>query len=105
MGCRTPSTHAVIDDRPRLPREHCTHMHTTKLTAAVLAAAASTLVLAACGGSNNDAKSGDSSAGSTAANGLADVGTSSDQKRGGTLHVVSAEGWEHLDPGQSYFQI
>ena len=27
------------------------------------------------------------------------------QKNGGTLNVVSAEGWEHLDPGASYFQI
>jgi peptide/nickel transport system substrate-binding protein len=80
-------------------------MRTTKLTAAAIAAAASTLVLAACGGSNDDNKSGGSSAGSTAANGLADVGTSSDQKKGGTLKVVTAEGWEHLDPGQSYFQI
>jgi peptide/nickel transport system substrate-binding protein len=24
---------------------------------------------------------------------------------GGTLNVISAEGWEHLDPGASYFQI
>ena len=27
------------------------------------------------------------------------------QQKGGTLKVVSAEGWQHLDPGQSYFQI
>jgi peptide/nickel transport system substrate-binding protein len=82
-------------------------MRPSKLTSAALAAAASALVLGACGGSNNDNKSSGSGAGSTstAANGLADVGTSSDQKKGGTLKVVSAEGWEHLDPGQSYFQI
>ena len=24
---------------------------------------------------------------------------------GGTLNVISNEGWEHLDPGASYFQI
>ena len=24
---------------------------------------------------------------------------------GGTLNVISAEGWQHLDPGASYFQI
>jgi peptide/nickel transport system substrate-binding protein len=27
------------------------------------------------------------------------------QQKGGTLNLVSNEGWEHLDPGQSYFQI
>jgi peptide/nickel transport system substrate-binding protein len=88
------------------PKEYSSHMRSSKLTSAALAAAASALVLTACGGSNNDNKSGGSSAGSsTAANGLADVGSSPDQKKGGTLKVVSAEGWEHLDPGQSYFQI
>jgi peptide/nickel transport system substrate-binding protein len=81
-------------------------MPPSKLITAAVAAAASTLVLAACGGSNSDSADKDSSGGSTAAaNGLADVSSSDDQKRGGTLHVVSAEGWEHLDPGQSYFQI
>ena len=24
---------------------------------------------------------------------------------GGTLNMISNEGWEHLDPGASYFQI
>ncbi|MCW2967427.1 MAG: extracellular solute-binding protein family 5 [Solirubrobacteraceae bacterium] len=86
-------------------KEHLTHMRPSKLMSAALAAAVSALVLAACGGtsSNNNSSAG----GGAPANvsGLADVGTSSSQQKGGTLQVVSAEGWEHLDPGQSYFQI
>jgi peptide/nickel transport system substrate-binding protein len=81
-------------------------MRPSKLITGAVAAAASTLLLAACGGSNNDNADKGTSGGSTgAANGLADVSRSDDQKRGGTLRVVSAEGWEHLDPGQAYFQI
>lgn len=81
-------------------------MRTFKLTSAALAATASALALAACGGSNGTGKTSTAAGGSSAApSGLADVGSSAGQKRGGTLHVVSAEGWEHLDPGQSYFQI
>jgi peptide/nickel transport system substrate-binding protein len=94
-----------MNRKPVKPKELSTHMRPSKLTSAALAAAVSALVLGACGGSNNDDKSSDSGTGATAANGLADVSTSSDQKKGGTLKVVSAEGWEHLDPGQSYFQI
>ena len=37
--------------------------------------------------------------------GYANVSASQGQKKGGTLNVVSAEGWQHLDPGESYFQI
>jgi peptide/nickel transport system substrate-binding protein len=80
-------------------------MRPSKLTFAALAAAVCALVLAACGGSSSNNNS--SAGGGTPANvsGLADGGTSSGQQKGGTLNVVSAEGWEHLDPGQSYFQI
>ena len=68
------------------------------------------LAVAACGGSNN--KTGNAPSGKTggtaktsSANGYANVDISQGQQKGGTLHVVSAEGWEHLDPGESYFQI
>jgi peptide/nickel transport system substrate-binding protein len=75
------------------------------------------LALAACGGSNSSSsnsgstgKTGNSgstgnSGGTSSNGGAANVGISQGQKKGGTLNVVSAEGWEHLDPGQSYFQI
>ena len=62
------------------------------------------LAVAACGGSNNKsgtapgAKTGGTSQTSTA-NGYANVAIDQGQQKGGTLHVVSAEGWEHLDPG------
>lgn len=79
-------------------------MRPSKLTSAALAAAASALVLAACGGSNSDTDD-DTGGGSTPAGGLANVQPSDDQRKGGTLKVVSAEGWEHLDPGQTYFQV
>jgi peptide/nickel transport system substrate-binding protein len=36
---------------------------------------------------------------------MANVGPNQGQKKGGTLNLVSAEAWQHLDPGQSYFQI
>jgi peptide/nickel transport system substrate-binding protein len=74
------------------------------LIALVLVAAAVTLV--ACGSSSK--KTSSSSASSTVApapTGLANVAINQSQKKGGTLNVVSNESWEHLDPGQSYFQI
>ena len=37
--------------------------------------------------------------------GLANTKPLPTQKMGGTLHIISNEGWEHLDPGASYFQI
>jgi peptide/nickel transport system substrate-binding protein len=71
------------------------------------------LAVAACGGSNSSGNNGGgnssgNSGGTTETsgqNGYANVAIDQGQKNGGTLNVVSAEGWEHLDPGQSYFQI
>ena len=37
--------------------------------------------------------------------GLANTKPDPSAKKGGTLNVISNEGWEHLDPGESYFQI
>ena len=59
--------------------------------------------LAACGGSDDDRTSDGSE--TTESDGLADVRPSHSQRKGGTLRVVSAEAWAHLDPGQSYFTI
>jgi peptide/nickel transport system substrate-binding protein len=59
-------------------------------------AAACGLSLAACGGGGGDAKN---------AGGGAETKPVPGQKKGGTLRVQSVEGFEHLDPGSSYFQV
>src|SRR4051812_49616502 len=83
-------------------------MRIPKLITAALALSVTALVIAACGSSSSDKKSSSSSSSSASApkvSGLANVKSSQGQQKGGTLNVVSAEGWSHLDPGQSYFQI
>jgi peptide/nickel transport system substrate-binding protein len=85
-------------------------MRFSKLILAALCVALTAAVLAACGSDNGSGSSTTKTTSSTGAagattNGMADVAPNSSQKKGGTLNVVSAEGWEHLDPGQSYFQI
>lgn len=84
-------------------------MRLSRLRFAALAAAVCALVLAACGGSSNNNSSNSGGGGGAPSSGQlsggADVAPSSNQQKGGTLNVISAEGWEHLDPGQSYFQI
>src|SRR4051812_2459815 len=87
-------------------------MRQSRMALAPLAVAAA-LALAACGGSNNSSsssnKSGSSgSSGGTAKageGGYANVAASQGQKKGGTLNVASASIWQHLDPGESYYQI
>jgi peptide/nickel transport system substrate-binding protein len=88
------------------PKENTSLMRMPRLGLGVLAIAACALILSACSGSdnnNNNASGGPAS--SSGLSGGADVAPSGSQKKGGTLNVVSAEGWEHLDPGQAYFQI
>ncbi|MGH2886490.1 MAG: ABC transporter substrate-binding protein, partial [Solirubrobacteraceae bacterium] len=77
------------------------------------------ITIAACGssgsGNSNTSSKPSSSSGSSASSnsgsglslaGLADTKPNpSAQHMGGRLNVISAEGWEHLDPGASYFQI
>jgi peptide/nickel transport system substrate-binding protein len=60
-----------------------------------LAIAAAVPGLAACGGSKNN----------TAGGGAAEIKPVAGQKKGGALRVLSNEGFEHLDPGSSYFQL
>ncbi len=62
-----------------------------------LVAVVSAIALAACGSSNDDK--------SSSTGGGAEITPVSGQKKGGTLQVQSAEGFEHLDPGSSYFQL
>ena len=91
------------------------HLSRPRLALGPLALVAA-LALAACGGSNSDKNDGggstakkSGSSGQTPASGEngggANVSASQGQQKGGTLKVVSAEGWQHLDPGESYFQI
>lgn len=69
-------------------------------------AAGCAIAVAACGSSSSGGSStSSSSSAGISRSGMADVKPSSSQVRGGTLQVISNEGWEHLDPGASYFQI
>lgn len=70
------------------------------LSAAPACAAALALVLAGCGGGSDDDK-----ATATAAGGFAAAVPTDGQKRGGTLKLLGAEGFFHLDPGAAYFQL
>ena len=81
------------------------------------AAVACVFAVAACGSSGSSSSSSSSSGGGSSSastssssgglslSGLANTKPSSGQHMGGTLNLTSAEGWEHLDPGASYFQI
>jgi peptide/nickel transport system substrate-binding protein len=86
-----------------------------RLLRLTLIAAVCAVAVAACGGSSssNSSTTSKSSSGSSSSSssgislaGLANTKPNpSAQHMGGTLNVISAEGWEHLDPGASYFQI
>ena len=80
--------------------------------AVLLVVAAASLAITACGsskstnGTSTGASSGVGGAGAAPKlEGGANIAVSQGQQKGGTLNVVSNESWEHLDPGQSYFQI
>ena len=90
-----------------------------RLLRLTLIAAVCAVAVAACGGSSNSAssssKSSSASSGSSSSSssgsslslsGLANTKPNpSAQHMGGTLNIISAEAWEHLDPAASYFQI
>jgi peptide/nickel transport system substrate-binding protein len=86
-------------------------MRPIRLTLTLLATVGSVVALAACGSSssNNSANTGTSSGGAPTAAGLKGLANTNPnpavQRPGGTLNLISAEAWEHLDPGASYFQI
>jgi peptide/nickel transport system substrate-binding protein len=85
-------------------------MRPFRLTLSGVLAVASAVALAACGSSSSSpstSSSGSSgSSGGLSLKGLANTAPDpSAQHMGGTLNIISNEGWEHLDPGASYFQI
>src|SRR4051812_40867394 len=63
-----------------------------------LIAVVSAFALAACGSSSNDNNGSNNGGG-------AEIKPGSGQDKGGTLKVQSVEGFEHVDPGSSYFQL
>ena len=65
-----------------------------RTASAALLAGGCAVALAACGGGGEK---------TTTAGKI--PGPVSGQKKGGTLKVLTAEAWEHLDPGASYFQL
>jgi len=76
--------------------------------AALGATGALALGLGACGSSSDDDKGASTSGGGssqTAAGGFNAAAPTDDQTKGGTLKLLSEEGFQHLDPGQSYFQL
>jgi peptide/nickel transport system substrate-binding protein len=92
-----------------------------RLLRLTLIAVACATVVAACGGSSNSSTSSASTSGSSSSSGSSGSSGSSSsvnlaglantkpdpsaQHMGGTLTITSNEGWEHLDPAASYFQI
>jgi peptide/nickel transport system substrate-binding protein len=93
-------------------------MRLFRLTLVPVVAIACAFAIAACGSSGSSSSSSSSSASSTPSGGSSTTTTSSGlslaglantkpvtAKQGGTLNIISNEGWEHLDPGASYFQI
>jgi peptide/nickel transport system substrate-binding protein len=90
-------------------------MRPFRLTLTLVAAIALVIAVAACGSSGSSSSSTAAGGGSTSStsssssgislSGLANTKALPTQKMGGTLHLISNEGWEHLDPGASYFQI
>jgi peptide/nickel transport system substrate-binding protein len=87
-------------------------MRLFRLTLTPVLVIACVVALAACGSSSKSSSS--SSGANTSSGGSGGISTAgladtkpkpSEQHMGGTLDVISNEGWEHLDPGASYFQI
>jgi len=71
---------------------------------AVVCAGAAALALGACA---HKSKTGPTSSGggATTSAGFDAAVPGSDQKKGGTLKLLSTESFEHLDPGAAYFQL
>lgn len=84
-------------------------MRILRLVPVALALSAAVLTLAACGSSNKSSTSSSNGGGggqtASTFTGGANIAINQGQKKGGTLNLVSNESFEHLDPGQSYFQI
>jgi peptide/nickel transport system substrate-binding protein len=74
--------------------------HRTARLAVLGSVVVATLSLSACGGSSSK-----DTASSNAGGGFSAGTPTADQKRGGTLKLLSAEAFSHTDPGQVYFQL
>jgi peptide/nickel transport system substrate-binding protein len=68
-----------------------------RLLVVALAAAFALVFAVACGDDDDDDGGGQA--------GAAEITPVDGQKKGGTLNVISSEAFEHLDPGQTYFQL
>jgi len=81
-------------------------MRSLRTIVAAMMAGALMLALAACGSSSSKSNTSASSSGLIPA-GVQTPTTESltGGKKGGTLNVLQSEDFEHLDPGQSYFQL
>jgi peptide/nickel transport system substrate-binding protein len=85
-------------------------MRSTRIVATSLAVALSAVVLAACGGGGGGGGSTNAGGGSgggasgTAPDGTANIAPA-EGKKGGTINVLSATTFDHMDPGQSYYQL
>jgi peptide/nickel transport system substrate-binding protein len=91
--------------RIRKPERGSTMLRTRlrgPLAAAAVVALATTV--AACGSSDNGSST-NGGGNSAQASALENFAPKEGQTKGGTLNALAAEGFEHLDPGQSYFQI
>ena len=84
-------------------------MRLLRLTLVPVVVVACAIAVSACGSSSSSSSTSGSTSGSSGGlslSGLANTKPNpSAQHMGGTLNVISAEGWEHLDPAASYFQI
>jgi peptide/nickel transport system substrate-binding protein len=81
-------------------RARTTRGHRALRPAAVVCTALVASVLGSCGGGSSS-----SSSLSTSAGGFASGEPVAAQKRGGTLKLLGAQGFSHMDPGQVYFQL
>src|SRR5947209_15017689 len=85
-------------------------MRPFRLTLISLVAVTCAIAVAACGSSSKKSSTS-SNSGSSSSSGLSLAGLAntrpnpSAQHMGGTLTLTSAEAWQHLDAGASYFQI
>jgi peptide/nickel transport system substrate-binding protein len=82
-------------------------MRSLRLILLAAVAAALTVALAACGSSSSSSGTTATSGGSGVPAGVQTPATESltGGKRGGVLNEVQSEDFEHLDPGQAYFQL
>jgi peptide/nickel transport system substrate-binding protein len=83
-------------------RAAASRRHRATRLAVLGATALLALALGACGGGSDDDSPSSSATSDT---GFASGVPVSGQKRGGTLKLLSAEGFSHMDPGQVYFQL